>query len=55
VGETRRNPELAAIVGGQARADPVSARGRRAAHIDRDVENLAGDHRDQLALGFFSW
>ena len=45
-----RHPELALVLGRERHADPPAEGGRRAAHVDRHVEDLAGDHAHQLAL-----
>ncbi len=50
VGEAGRDPELAEVVGREQLAVPAAERRRAAAHVDRDVEDLALDAAHQLAL-----
>src|SRR5205814_43652 len=50
VGETGRDEHLAEVVAGELRAGPLAEGGRARADVDRDVENLALQRADQLAL-----
>ena len=48
--ESRRDPGIAMLVARQTEAGPFAERRRALAQIDRDVEQLACQHADELAL-----
>jgi hypothetical protein len=50
VGEARRDPQHAVIVGAQLDADPAPERGRGLAHVDADVEHASGHDADEFSL-----
>src|SRR5258708_5961849 len=52
VDEAGRHPELAVVLAGEDGAHPTAEGGRARPDVDRDVEDLALQGTDQLALGF---